>query len=98
MEVFIGNLPGQATLGELVDFLKGIELRTDFRFQKGRDRDNQDYHFVVARADSREDGLALIARLNGQLFEGQRIEAREYHRREEQGGWEEQRERRVNRF
>ncbi|MBK1719761.1 hypothetical protein [Thiocystis violacea] len=97
MEVFIGNLPGQATLGDLVGFLQGIELRTDFRFQRGRDRDNRDYHFVVARAATREEGLALIARLNGQLFEGHLVEAREYRRRAIRLGWPGA-ERRVNRL
>ncbi|NEV61085.1 RNA-binding protein [Thiorhodococcus minor] len=95
MEIFIGNLPGQATIVELTGFLEGVALKPDYHCYEGRDKDNRNYHYFVARAASRADGLALIARLNGQLFGGRPIEAREYHRRAPCSEWPGA-ERRVN--
>ena len=95
MEVFIGNLPGQATIAELTRFLDGIQLRTDFQFHEGRDRQDRDYHYFVARAADRKTGEALISRLDGLVFGGQPIEAREYRRRSTSRDWMGA-ERRVN--
>ncbi|NEX19205.1 hypothetical protein G3480_02565 [Thiorhodococcus mannitoliphagus] len=95
MEIFIGNLPGQATLVELTSFLEGVAIKSDCRFYEGRGIDNRNYHYVVARAPSRADGLALIARLNGQLFGGRPIVAREYRRRAPRSQWQGA-DRRVN--
>jgi hypothetical protein len=87
MDVFIGNLPGSATLIELFSFLEGVDLRTDLGWLEGRDRQDRDYHFVVAHTASREEGMALIARLQGRLFDGKPIEVREYQRREPRPTW-----------
>ncbi len=95
MEVFIGNLPGTATLLDLTMLLSGIQLRTDFRCYQGRDQQDRRYHFFVARTTTREEGLALIEKLDGQVFEGHRIEAREYLPRRTEPVWDD-RERRIN--
>jgi hypothetical protein len=95
MEIFIGNLPAQATIAELARFLDGIELRPDFQCHEGRDRQDRDYHYFVARAANQEAGRALISRLNGLVFSGQAIEAREYQRRAPCRDWQGS-ERRVN--
>lgn len=95
MDVFIGNLPGSATLIELFSFLEGMDLRREFQCFQGRDGESRGYHFVVARTTSREQGMALINRLRGQCFEGQAIEVREYQRRRLVLAWRGQ-ERRVN--
>ncbi len=95
MEVFIGNLPPQATLLELMRLLEGFELKPpDFQCHEGRDRNDRNYHYFVARAPS-GDGRALIARLNGQVFQGNTIEAREYLRRAPCEEWTGE-ERRLN--
>jgi hypothetical protein len=78
MDVFIGNLPGTATLVELTEFLHGLDLRPDFQCHQGQDEQARNYHFVVARTATTEAGQALIASLNGRLFGGQPVEAREY--------------------
>ncbi|AFL74161.1 hypothetical protein [Thiocystis violascens] len=96
MDIFIGNLPGTATLVELTDFLHGVDLRTHFQCHEGYDEHARNYHFVVARTATPEEGLALIERLNGRLFEGQRVEAREYLPRGPGQIWDAA-ERRVNR-
>jgi hypothetical protein len=81
VEVFIGNLPETATLLDLSNLLVELDLRADLRFHQGRDRHDRDYHFLVARLASQEEGRAMIAKLDGHLFEGRRIEAREYFQR-----------------
>jgi hypothetical protein len=95
LDIFIGNLPGTATLVELTDFLHGIDLRTVFQCHQGQDEHARNYHFVVARTATREEGQALIDSLNGRLFEGQPVEAREYLPRNPCGGWADS-DRRVN--
>ncbi|MBK1721613.1 RNA-binding protein [Thiocystis violacea] len=95
MEVFIGNLPARATLLELTSFLEGVELRPDFQCHEGRDRNDRNYHYFVARIPDHEAGRALIRRLNGLFFRGQAIEAREYRPRAPCSDWQGE-ERRVN--
>lgn len=95
MEVFIGNLPGSATLADLGVLLDGIELRADYQCREGLDREDRNYHFFVARTANREAGLELIARLNGRLFAGRAVEVREYRRRGPRLVWNAA-ERRVN--
>ena len=95
MEIFIGNLPGTATLLDLTMLLNGIHLRTDFRCCQGRDQQDRNYHFFVARTATREEGEALIEKLDGQELDGHRIEAREYQPRRTEVVWG-ARERRIN--
>lgn len=95
MDVFIGNLPGTATLVELTAFLEGIDLRTDFQCHQGQDEPSRNYHFVVARTATPEEGQSLIASLDGRLFRGQPVEAREYKPRSPCQEWEDA-DRRVN--
>lgn len=95
MEIFIGNLPGTATLLDLTMLLNGIRLRTDFRCYQGRDQQDRQYHFFVASTATREEGLSLIEKLDGQEFDGHRIQAREYLPRGPEGR-RDARERRIN--
>jgi hypothetical protein len=95
MDVFIGNLPGEATLAELQAFLGDLKLHSDVRHCNGRDHTHKDYHFFVIQAVERQQALALIERFNGSMFHGRAVEAREYVCRKPQGPWQ-GRERRVN--
>ncbi len=81
MEVFIGNLPGTATLIEITAFLEGVDLHTHFECHQGWDHQDRNYHYLIARTATPEDGRALIDHLHGGVFAGQRIEAREYRPR-----------------
>lgn len=95
MEVYIGNLPGAATLIEIRDFIGNFGLRADFQTCRGRDSLARNYHFLIARTETRRQGLELIARLNGHLLADQHLVARECIERKavkEWGGAE----RRVN--
>jgi len=95
MDVFVGNLPGSATLVELQGFLGDIDLRADFTCNKGHDRHGRPYHYFVARTGNREQGLALIRKLSGRVFEGRPVVVREYIRRTAVADWRAA-ERRVN--
>lgn len=95
MDIFVGNLPGSATLLELHGFVGDIDLRADFTCSKGRDRHGRTYHYFIARTDSREMGVALIAKLNGRVFEGRPVVARECIERAANSKWNGE-ERRIN--
>ena len=95
MDVFIGNLPGEATLAELQAFLGDLKLHADVRHCSGRDPVERDYHFFVIEAVDRARGLALIARFNGAQFHGRAVDAREYVCRGRQSDWPGP-ERRIN--
>ena len=81
MDVFIGNLPADGKLVELEDLLGGKTVHTRFERRMGRDRFDKDYHYFVVFTDSDNEGHGLIERLNGLVFDGRRISAREYIRR-----------------
>lgn len=95
MDVFIGNLPGAATLAELQAFLGDLKLHSDVRHCNGRDRTDDDYHFFVIQAVEPGRALALIERFNGRTFHGRTVEAREYVCRKQRGPWKGE-ERRIN--
>ncbi|MCF1183184.1 RNA-binding protein [Marichromatium gracile] len=95
MEVFIGNLPGRATLQELHGCIGEVGLRADFRRHVGEDRGRRRYHFFVARTASRVEGEALIARLHGRCLGGRALVVREYRPRSPDPAWRGA-ERRIN--
>jgi len=81
MDVFIGNLPADGKLVELEDLLGGKTVHSRFERRMGRDRFDKHYHYFVVFTDSDQEGYGLIERLNGVVFEGRRIAAREFIRR-----------------
>ncbi len=81
MKVFIGNLPGQATLVELKQFLGQIDLRAGFNCCRGRDNSQQSYYFFIAVTQDSEEGWRLIQQLDGRCFLDKRIIARPFHER-----------------
>lgn len=99
MDVFIGNLPAEGTLVELEELLGLQVLHSRFERRAGRDCFDKSYHYFVIFTDSDDEGSALIERLNGAKFKGNRIIAREFHPRQESNlpadNWDRE-ERRVN--
>jgi hypothetical protein len=81
MKVFIGNLPGHATLVELKQFLGEIDLRASFNCRRGKDEQQRDYYYFVAHTQSEEEGLALIRHLDGRCFFHKRVVARPFQDR-----------------
>ncbi len=95
MDIFVGNLPGTATLMELHAFVGDVSLRADFHCLRGHDRHGHPYHYFIARAKDRAEGLRLIAKLNGRVFEGRPVVVRECIQRAVTSDWEGE-ERRIN--
>ncbi len=80
MEVFIGNLPGDATLIALHTLLGNVELRGTFEQCSGQYIHDRTHHFFVAHTGSRAEGTRLIACLNGHVFHCRALVAQEYIR------------------
>lgn len=78
MEVFIGNLPGQATFVELGRFLGNLELHANFDCCRGRDAQQRQYYYFIARTKSENEGWELIERLDGLRFLDKELEARPF--------------------
>ena len=95
MDVFIGNLPGDATLSDLQQLVGEFQLRADFHCTKGHDKAGRPYHFFIARTRNRQQGMELIARLNGMTFQGNPLTVRECVQRRKPAVWSGE-ERRVN--
>ena len=95
MKLFIGNLPGNATLAELNELLGGIKLHADVQVCKGRDQKALDYHYFIARTINDKAGQQLISRFNGELFHGRTIVVRQFIERKCDEPWEGP-ERRIN--
>lgn len=76
MEVFIGNLPMQATLEELRKFFGGLDLKASFDCRRGRSNEQECYFYLIARTRDETEGQALIEKLNGQPFLDKAILAR----------------------
>ncbi len=94
MQIFIGNLPGEATLTELQGFLGSLHVHSTVEYGRGCDFQALDYHYFVIRADTRAMGKRLIQQFDGHSFHGRQVEAREYIQRTP-SGWSGE-ERRIN--
>lgn len=99
MDVFIGNLPANGSLIELEELMGGVPLHSRFERRTGSDCFDKHFHFFVVYTDSAEEGWALIERLNGKIFGGTRITAREFIKRADSSmpaaDWDRE-ERRIN--
>jgi hypothetical protein len=82
MEVFIGNLPMQATLEELRRFFGGLELKASFDCRRGQTSENHCYFYLVAHTKNEAEGQDLILRLNGTLLLDKHIVARPLAKRQ----------------
>ena len=80
-KLFIGNIPGEALLVDIYEFLGGLELRADFHARQGKDCERNTYHYVVAELSAPEDIEALIDQYNGITFQGRSLAVREYQER-----------------
>jgi hypothetical protein len=99
MEIFIGNLPADGRLIDLTQILQGQRLHSRFEMHMGRDSFDSNYYYFVVITETDDEGRALIERLNGMLFNGNRLLVREFIQRSEDSApasdWDRQ-ERRIN--
>ena len=87
MKLFIGNIPGDALLVDIHNFLGGLELRGDFQAREGRTSSSECYHYVVAELSEEGDIDNLIKRYDGIRFHGSSLVVREYYDRDPCAVW-----------
>ncbi len=81
MELFIGNLPPNANIGELIAFFKGFSSRARFRFEEKTLEDGITVRYVVADFDSDKYALKMMEKFAGQVYRGKELVIREYQYR-----------------
>jgi hypothetical protein len=95
VKLFIGNIPGNALLVDIHNFLGGLELRADFQAREGRTGSLESYHYVVAELTEKSDIDNLINRYDGIEFKGSPLVVREFFDRSPDCEWAGQ-EKRIN--
>ena len=88
MDIFIGNLPGEATIAELQAFLGDLKLHSDVQHCNGRDRFENGYHYFVVKDLPEARGRTVINRFDGATFHGRKVVAREYVCRQQAATWD----------
>ncbi len=78
MELFIGNLPPAANLGELIALFKGFSNKAKFRFEQKTIEDGSRVRYVVADFDNDKYALKMMEKFSGQEYRGQALVIREY--------------------
>ncbi len=86
MFIYIGNLPGEATLIELQEFLGDHAMSVDFSAH--RHPQQSDHHFVLIKAMGDAEADQLVSDLNGKPFKGVRVQARRWVERAEKRAWQ----------
>ena len=86
MYVYVGNLPGGATLVDLQRFLGDHAMSVDFTAH--RHPLDPDQHFVLIRAFGDAEAGQLVRELDGRLFEGVPVQARRWITRARTSDWE----------
>lgn len=87
MKLFIGNLPSDALIIDLYNFLGGLELRANFEAKEGIDRDSSCYHYVVAELSQQQDIQDLVRRFDGVEFGGHSLVVRQFIERDPCQQW-----------
>ncbi len=78
MLIFVGNLPEDSTLIDLKHFLGNHEMSVDFSAHR---HEKTGSHFLLIKTNSFESADDLIRELNGKSFNGVKIEARKFSKR-----------------
>ena len=81
MKLFIGNLPADALLIDIYEFLGGLNLQASFEPRQGCDCNRRDYHYVIAQLADNHDIDQLIHSLDGLSFQGQSLAVRQFQER-----------------
>jgi hypothetical protein len=85
MYIYVGNLPGKATLVELQSFLGDHEMSVDFSAHSHPN--NTDHHFVLVKTAGKRESKQLIRELDGRCFKGSPVQARLYVERAATSDW-----------
>ena len=78
MELFIGNLTPDTTLGELIAFFKGFSSKAKFRFEEKTLEDGTCIRYAVADFASDKLALKMREKFDSEIFRGNALAIREY--------------------
>ncbi|MGD2118473.1 MAG: hypothetical protein PVG66_08950 [Chromatiales bacterium] len=78
MKLFIGNIPGDALLIDLYEFLGGLNLQAGLQHWQGGGCRQENYHYVIAQVAENSNIDALVYALDGMHFQGRFLAVREY--------------------
>lgn len=81
MDLFIGNLPSNITLGELTAYFKGFTNKADFHLKQRTLDNGEKLRYAVISFVNDKYALKLIEKYSGQSFRGNTLHIREYFHR-----------------
>ena len=87
MHIFVGNIPGNATLLELQRFLGDHKMSVDYSSHRHGNSTQTDAHFLLIKTNSNESADDLIQELNGKRFRDVPLEARRFIQRQPNPQW-----------
>lgn len=88
MHIFVGNLPGEASLLELQHFLGNHEMNVDYSSHSHDKDSHPNTHFLLIKTSSNESADKLISEINGKKFHGVTVEARRFIKRRKKYKWD----------
>jgi len=78
MELYIGNIPKQATDYDLRRFFSVVGDEASFQVVNGHTRDGDPCHYGLAEVASEKLGFQLMARFNNKSLQGNDVVVREF--------------------
>lgn len=78
MELFIGNLPENTTLAQVVAYFKGLSGKVRFQVHQKKLEDDTIVCFAVADFDNDKYAAKFAERYAGSIFYGRKLTVREY--------------------
>lgn len=81
MELFIGNLPPNTSLGELIAFFKGFSSKADFHLKQKKLDNGTTVLYAVVGFVNEKYALKLLEKYAGTEFNGHELMIREYSHR-----------------
>ncbi len=81
MDLFVGNLPPNTNIGELIAFFKGFSSKGDFHLKKKTLDNGETVFYAVIGFENDKYALKLMEKFAGQSFKGRELVIREYFHR-----------------
>ena len=78
MELFVGNLPPNTGLGELIAFFKGYSSKGDFHLKKKTLDNGETVYYAVIGFENDKYAEKLLEKFAGKEFKGRVLVIREY--------------------
>ena len=78
MELFVGNLPQDTNLGELIAFFKGFSSKGDFHLKKKTLDNGETVLYAVIGFENDKYAEKLVEKYAGKEFKGRELMIREY--------------------